>query len=213
MTTIESQRSAMVESQLRARGISDPHVLDAMATIPREAFVEDDDRSRAYEDRALSIAAGQTISQPYVVALMLEAARLTPEARVLEVGAGSGYAAAVAAQICAHVHAVEFHAELADLARGRLATLGIGNVTVINADGSQGLSDFAPFDAILVAAGVDEAPDPLKRQLTVGGRLVIPLGDTRSQALCVIERTGPEDWRETSLGGVRFVPLVGEHGR
>ena len=202
----------MVAWQIESRGIHDPAVLGAMREVPREAFVPDELAARAYEDGPLPIGEGQTISQPYIVALMIAAARIEPGDRVLEVGAGSGYAAAVAARIAAEVYAIERHPALAEAARIRLATLGYANVTVIAGDGSGGLPGEAPFDAILVAARSPEVPEALKHQLKIGGRLVIPVGGDAMQALCRITRTGAEDWTGDELCAVRFVPLIGEHG-
>ena len=205
-------RHEMVERQLVARGITHEAVLQAMRDVPREAFIAADLAEFAYVDAPLPIAEGQTISQPYIVALMAEALELKPGDRVLEVGAGSGYAAAVIGQIAAQVFAIERHRALAEAAGLRLAELGYANVTVIAGDGSGGLPGQAPFDAILVAARGPEVPEALKRQLTIGGRLVIPVGGEDMQALCRITRTGAEAWTSDDLGAVRFVPLIGEHG-
>jgi protein-L-isoaspartate(D-aspartate) O-methyltransferase len=206
-------RSWMVERQLRARGIADPHVLAAMGDVPRERFVPEPMREFAYEDGPLPIGEGQTISQPYIVALMIEAAGVEPGERVLEIGAGSGYAAAVIGRIAARVFAIERHATLAAEAGRRIADLGYDNVTVIAGDGSGGLPEEASFDAILVAAGGDKVPEPLKRQLAIGGRLVVPVGGETLQSLLCVTRTGEEAWSEDDLGSVRFVPLIGAHGR
>jgi protein-L-isoaspartate(D-aspartate) O-methyltransferase len=205
-------RCRMVERQLKARGIGDPRVLAAMGAVPREAFVPESLRELAYDDGPLPIGQGQTISQPYIVALMIEAAGIEPGARVLEVGAGSGYAAAVLARIAGQVFAIERHAALADEAWRRLTGLGHANVTVIAGDGSGGLPGEAPFDAILVAAGSASAPEPLKQQLAIGGRLVVPVGGETLQSLRCVTRTGEDAWSEADLGAVRFVPLIGAHG-
>ena len=202
----------MVAWQIEARGIDDPALLAAMRAVPREAFVPDELIARAYEDGPLPIGEGQTISQPYIVALMIELAAVGSGDKVLEVGAGSGYAAAVIGQIAAQVFAIERHRALAEAAGLRLAELGYANVTVIAGDGSGGLPGQAPFDAILVAARGPEVPEALKRQLTIGGRLVIPVGGEDMQALCRITRTGAEAWTSDDLCAVRFVPLIGEHG-
>lgn len=207
------QRRRMVERQLKARGIGNPHVLAAMGEVPREGFVPDRLREFAYEDGPLPIGEDQTISQPYIVALMIEAADVSPGDRVLEVGAGSGYAAAVMSRIADEVYAIERHETLAESAQRRLLDIGYDNVAVIVGDGSLGLPDKAPFDAILVAAGGDKVPEPLKRQLAIGGRLVVPVGGETLQDLLCVTRTGQDDWREDNLGGVRFVPLIGAHGR
>ena len=202
----------MVAQQIEARGIRSPALLAAMRAVPREAFVPGEFAAYAYDDGPLPIGEGQTISQPYIVALMIAAARIEPGDRVLEVGAGSGYAAAVIGQIAAQVFAIERHRALAEAAGLRLAELGYANVTVIAGDGSGGLPGQAPFDAILVAARGPEVPEALKRQLKIGGRLVIPVGGEDMQALCRITRTGAEAWTSDDLGAVRFVPLIGEHG-
>ncbi len=213
MTDPAELRRAMVERQLEARGIGDARVLAAMGEVPRERFVPEPMREFAYDDGPLPIGEGQTISQPYIVALMIEAAGVAPGDRVLEVGAGSGYAAAVLSRIAGQVHAIERHASLAEAARRRVAELGYDNLTIIDGDGSLGLAEEAPFDAILVAASGASVPEPLKRQLAVGGRLVLPVGGEGVQRLLCVTRTGENEWREESLGGVRFVPLIGAHGR
>lgn len=199
----------MVERQLRRRGIDDPRVLEAMRAVPREAYVGADMTGLAYEDTALPIAEEQTISQPYVVALMLQAAKPAPQDRLLEIGTGSGYAAAVAARLVARVVTVERHAALAETARRRLAAQGIDTVAVHTADGTRGWPDEAPYDAIIVTAGGRTVPDALKAQLAAGGRLVIPVGDGGGQRLLLFERQPDGSLTERDLGGVRFVPLVG----
>ncbi|MBV9891665.1 MAG: protein-L-isoaspartate(D-aspartate) O-methyltransferase [Rhizobacter sp.] len=207
------RRDRMVARQLEARGIRDARVLAAMRSVPRHAFVAAAMRDDAYEDTPLPIEEGQTISQPYIVALMLEAARLAADERMLEVGAGSGYASAVAAQLVAHVDAIERHPRLVELARARLARLGITNVTVHSGDGSTGRPSGAPYHAIVVAAAAPRVPDALRAQLALGGRLVIPVAaDHGAQRLVVVERHGNADWEEEDLGGVMFVPLVGAQG-
>lgn len=206
-------RTQMVERQLKARGIGNGHVLAAMADIARERFIPEALREFAYEDGPLPIGEGQTISQPYIVARMIEAAEVSPGDRVLEVGAGSGYAAAVMSRIAAEVYAIERHGVLAEAAQRRLLEIGYDNVVVMAGDGSLGLPDKAPFDAILVAAGGDKVPEPLKRQLAIGARLIVPVGDEAQQSLLCITRTGENAWSEDDLGGVRFVPLIGAHGR
>jgi protein-L-isoaspartate(D-aspartate) O-methyltransferase len=204
-----SQRHVMVERQLAARGIRSPLVLQAMGKVPREAFVPPSFHQQAYEDAALPIAEQQTISQPYVVAYMLEALQLKGGERVLEIGAGSGYAAAVLSQIASDVITVERHQALADHARNVLKTIDYRNVRVIHADGALGWSDAAPYEAIIVAAGAGEVPGPLKKQLTVGGRLVIPIGDPDGQqSLVRITRTGKDEFEQERLMDVHFVPLV-----
>jgi protein-L-isoaspartate(D-aspartate) O-methyltransferase len=212
MDGFPAQRQRMVERQVVARGIRDQRVLRAMRAVPREEFLGAGMREFAYEDSPLPIEAGQTISQPYIVALMLEAAALRRGDRVLEIGAGSGYAAAVMSRLATEVFTIERHAELARLARARLQRLGIGNVVVRTGDGSGGWPEEAPFDAIMAAAGAPAVPDALRRQLAVGGRLVMPVGATqRRQQLLKLTRIGEDEWREEDLGDVLFVPLVGAH--
>jgi len=207
------QRSWMVAQQVEARGIRDKRVIEAMRRIPRHAFIAAAMRREAYEDTPLPIEEGQTISQPYIVALMLEAARLGDRDHMLEVGAGSGYASAIAAQLVAHVDAVERHPRLVELARARLARLGIANVDVHVGDGSAGWPSGAPYDAIVVAAAGPRVPEALREQLAVGGRLVIPVASGfGAQRLVLVERRGDAEWREDDLGGVMFVPLVGAQG-
>ena len=186
-------------------------MLAAFRAVPREAFVSADLAENAYDDNPLPIGEGQTISQPYVVALMAEAAKILPDARVLEVGAGSGYAAAVLALLAKEVVTIERHASLAESARRAIAGLGYANVTVIHGDGSRGVPDRAPYDAILVAAGAPAPPESLKQQLAEGGRLVIPVSVDSHQDLKVITRRG-DIFEEENLGAVRFVPLLGEEG-
>jgi len=208
----DSLRNRMVEVQLAARRIRDARVLDAMRKVPREQFVQSGAEEFAYEDCALPIANGQTISQPYIVALMTEAAELRATDTVLEVGTGSGYAAAVASLLVRGVHTIERHAGLVETARKRLALLGYKNVTVHVGDGTQGLPEEGPFDAILVAAGGPFVPETLKRQLAPGGRLIIPIGDEAEQTLLRITRRSENEFDEESFGAVRFVPLIGEQG-
>jgi len=203
----------MVERQIISRGVNDPRVLAAMTAVPRERFVPDQVSEFAYEDAPLPIEEGQTISQPYIVAVMLEALKLQPEDRVLEIGAGSGYAAAVLSRIAGRVFAVEWHDALAKLAQSRMRDLGYDNVEIQQGDGSLGWPEHAPYDAIVVAAGGPEVPQSLLDQLGIGGRLVIPVGDTlRTQELLCIRRTSEHQYDEDSLGRVQFVPLVGSQG-
>lgn len=206
----------MVIDQLERRGIKDRRVLEAMATVPRERFVPGVPTSLAYDDRALPIDAGQTISQPYMVARMTELLEVDPGDRILEIGTGSGYQAAILAAVGAHVTTIERHANLAEEARERLAAEGFGSgpagVDVRVGDGSRGVADGAPWDGIVVTAGAPAIADEFREQLAVGARLVIPVGDRASQDLRVVERRGPNDWREWSDGAVVFVPLVGEGG-
>jgi protein-L-isoaspartate(D-aspartate) O-methyltransferase len=213
MLEMSFEREKMVERQVEARGVRDTHVTEAMREVPREAFVPKGLQEFAYEDSPLPIESGQTISQPYIVALMIEAAEVRPGDRVLEIGAGSGYAAAVMSRIAERVYAIERHDDLTRLAAERLQRLGYGNVEVRTGDGTRGWPEAAPFDAILAAAGGPAIPQTLKDQLDVGGRLVMPIGHTRrEQRLVKVTRTGPSRFEEEDLGGVMFVPLIGEHG-
>jgi protein-L-isoaspartate(D-aspartate) O-methyltransferase len=213
MTSFKQQREMMVEQQLRARGIRDAAVLESMGSIPRERFVPTRHHDLSYEDAPLPIEEGQTISQPYIVALMLEAARIKPGDRVLEVGAGSGYATAVISHIAKTVYAIEWHQALASLAAARVEALGCENAHIMHGDGTLGWPDRAPFDAIIVSAGGPAVPQPLLAQLAIGGRLVIPVGsDPRSQELLLVVRTSEHAYERSSLGAVQFVPLVGSEG-
>jgi protein-L-isoaspartate(D-aspartate) O-methyltransferase len=213
MLDLALDRERMVDRQLARRGVSDSLVLEAMREVPREAFVPEGLREFAYEDSPLPIEAGQTISQPYIVGLMIEAAEIRPGDRVLEIGAGSGYAAAVISLIASHVYAVERHDELTVLAAKRLKRLGYHNVEVRTGDGTHGWPQAAPFDAILAAAGGPAIPQVLKDQLDIGGRLVMPVGETqREQRLVKVTRINATHFEEEDLGGVMFVPLIGEHG-
>lgn len=206
-------RAEMVRHQLARRGIAAPHVLAAMGAVPREAFVPVARIDAAYDDGPLSIEAGQTISQPYIVALMIEAAGVAPGGRVLEIGAGSGYAAAVMGRIAAEVIAIERHAELAGLAAGRMRRLGYDNVRIVQGDGSTGCPEAAPFDAILAAASGSHVPRALLDQLRIGGRLVMPVGAPHGiQRLVRVVCEGTEAFARDELCAVRFVPLVGAAG-
>jgi protein-L-isoaspartate(D-aspartate) O-methyltransferase len=212
-TDRSAERAHMVEHQLARRGIRDSRVLDAMRTVPRERFVGADMAEFAYDDTPLPIDEGQTISQPYIVAVMLEALQLHAEDRVLEVGAGSGYAAAVVGQIAHRVWAIERYRTLAEGARRRMAELGYDNVEIVAGDGTLGWEEHAPFDAIVVAAGGPEVPKPLLDQLAVGGRLVIPVGvEARAQELVRVTRLAEHEYVEDRLGRVQFVPLIGSAG-
>jgi len=213
MVDFSALRRRMVSTQLAARGIRHPRVLEAMRIVPREVFVPADQAPFAYVDSALPIGQGQTISQPYIVALMTEALELTSEDRVLEIGTGSGYAAAVLSRIAKKVYTVERHLKLARAAEERFQRLGYDNIQVHVGDGTLGWSEHAPYDAIVVTAGGPAIPDLLLEQLGVGGRLVIPVGGTRNnQELVRVRRTSERDFERENLGGVRFVPLVGEAG-
>jgi protein-L-isoaspartate(D-aspartate) O-methyltransferase len=213
MPDLSRARDRMVDVQIVRRGVRDPHVLNAMRQVPREAFVEPGFEEFAYEDGPLPIGEGQTISQPYIVALMIEAAEVRPGDRVLEVGAGSGYAAAVMSRIADRVYAIERHPSLGEAAQERFRRLGYDNIDLRVGDGTLGWPDAAPFDAILVAAGGPEVPQALKMQLAIGGRLVIPVGEEEGhQTLLTVTRTGQAEYEEEDLGGVMFVPLIGEQG-
>ena len=213
MPKLIQQRRQLVERQLKARGISDPAVLAAFTGVRREAFLPPEMAEFAYLDTALPIEKGQTISQPYIVALMTQALELTPSDRVLEVGTGSGYAAAVLAKIAREVYTIERHAELAEQAAGRLKNEGLDNVWVRHGDGTLGWPEHAPYDAIVVAAGGPDVPQPLLDQLAVGGRLVIPLGEEKTlQKLVRVMRVSESDYRREELCDVRFVPLIGARG-
>ncbi|WP_027135096.1 protein-L-isoaspartate(D-aspartate) O-methyltransferase [Geminicoccus roseus] len=212
MSTSARAREQMVAQQLVRRGISDGQVLRAMRNVPREAFVAERLQESAYDDAPLPIEEGQTISQPYVVALMIQAAALRPGDRVLEIGTGSGYAAAVMAEIAQQVHSVERHPRLAQIARQRLELLRYPNVEVHEGDGTLGWPDAAPYDAILAAAGGPSVPDPLRAQLAEGGRLVMPVGDEAGQRLLLVIRKPDGSFDEKDLGSVAFVPMIGRHG-
>jgi len=206
-------RHRMVDRQLAARGVSDSLVLAAMNEVPREAFVPDGMEEFAYEDSPLPIESGQTNSQPFIVGLMIQAAEIRPGERVLEIGAGSGYACAVMSRVAAQVYAIERHAPLTRLAQDRLDRLGYHNVHLKTGDGTRGWPQEAPFDAILAAAGGPSVPEALKGQLAIGGRLVMPVGETpRAQHLKKLTRRGETEFDEEDLGEVAFVPLIGEQG-
>ncbi len=207
------EREKMVRQQIAGRGIDGARLLDAFRAVPREDFVPEGVREFAYDDGPLPIEAGQTISQPYIVAMMIAAAQVGPGARVLEIGAGSGYAAAVMSRVAGEVVAVERHAELARLAEARMKRLGYDNVRILQGDGTGGLPAEAPFEAILCAASGSHVPDALRRQLSVGGILVMPVGEPNAvQKLIKVTRRGEADFEQEDLGPVRFVPLIGAHG-
>jgi len=205
------QRQAMVEKQLRRRGINDERVLRAMASVPRHEFVPPQLRDLAYSDEPLGIGAGQTISQPYIVASMTAALSLSGSERVLEVGTGSGYQAAVLSLVAKEVYSVESRGELAKSAAERLQRLGFHNVHVHFGDGTLGLKEMAPFDAILVAAAAPALPRPLLGQLRDGGRMIVPVGSEEQQHLVLVMRRGAEFLQERRES-CRFVPLVGAYG-
>jgi protein-L-isoaspartate(D-aspartate) O-methyltransferase len=200
-------RATMVADQIAARGISDRHVLAAMRAVPRHCFVPPEQAAEAYDDRPLPIGFGQTISQPYIVAYMTEALRLAATHRVLEIGTGSGYQAAVLAQIVKEVHTIEIVPELADRSRALLRELGYTNIHVVTGDGYAGLPDRAPFDRIIVTAAPDHVPKPLAEQLAIGGRMIIPVGGGWRQQLMVLTKTKDGVASEPTLD-VLFVPLT-----
>jgi protein-L-isoaspartate(D-aspartate) O-methyltransferase len=207
----ESERHAMVEQQLRRRGIRDERVLEAMFRVPRHGFVTSAHWYAAYEDRPLPIGPTETISQPYMVAAMTQAAEVEPGDKALEIGTGAGYQAAILAYLGAKVYTVERNAELAAAARARLDRLNCLNIEVICGDGSEGYEPAAPYQEILVTAGAPEVPEILLAQLAEGGRLVIPIGNLRHQDLCVFLKRGDKITKQV-LDPCQFVPLVGKHG-
>lgn len=210
-TNYEKARKRMVQEQLLRRGIKDPRVLEAMARVPRHLFVPEELRGRAYEDGPLPIGEHQTISQPYMVALMVEALELKGDERVLEVGTGSGYAAAVLSELCAEVFSTERLESLAARARSVLASLGCGNVQVFTGDGTLGLEAHAPYDAVVISAAAPGIPRPLLEQLKPGGCLVLPMGEIEIQTLVRIRKTS-EGLKEDYLGDCHFVKLIGSYG-
>ena len=205
------ERSRMVEHQIRARGITNPRLLSAMREIPRHLFIPPPYNTSAYEDAPLPIGNGQTISQPYIVALMTELLDPQPDDRVLEIGAGSGYQAAILSRLVLHVTTIERIPGVADLARRNLAELGLKNISIIVGDGTLGYPGNAPYDGIIITAATPEIPQPLIDQLAPGGKLVAPVGSRDIQELLTLTRTEKGIVR-ASHGGVRFVPLIGEHG-
>jgi protein-L-isoaspartate(D-aspartate) O-methyltransferase len=209
--TLVELRSQMVDEQISPRGIEDPAILAAMRTIPRHKFVPDDMVELAYNDHPLPIGYGQTISQPFIVALMTQSLNPKPGQRILEIGTGSGYQAAVLAELGVEVYTIEIIPELADQAGNRFTELGYSNIHSLTADGYFGWEEFAPFDAIIVTAAPDHLPQPLANQLLEGGRLVIPIGPVGFvQTLWLFEKELGE-LQATNLGGVTFVPFTGEH--
>jgi len=209
----QALRELMVQDQLVSRGITDPRVLQAMGRVPRELFVPEHLRVEAYDDHPLPIGRGQTISQPYIVALMAEALQLKGRERVLDIGTGSGYAAAVLASMALEVFSMEKIPEVASQAEKNLQQAGFSQVRVKTGDGSQGWPEAAPFDGICVAAGAPAVPDSLKEQLSVGGRLVIPVGlEQGLQRLLLITRRSDQEFDRREIGDVRFVPLLGQEG-
>ena len=213
MTDFTREREAMVEHQLRRRGISGKPILDAFLDVPREQFIAPDRAYLAYGDHPLPIEAGQTISQPYIVALMIQAAAIKPGDAVLEVGSGSGYAAALISRIAGKVIGIERQHELVEVARERLARLGFDNIEIIEGDGTKGWRKGAPYEVILAAASGSHVPRALIEQLAPGGRLIMPIGGPHGvQELVKVTRQDEGILMEESLGGVRFVPLIGEEG-
>ena len=213
MADLTAEREAMVERHLKGRGITDQRILDAFRAVPREQFLGPAHAHLAYGDHPLPIEAGQTISQPYIVALMIEAAEIEVGDTVLEVGAGSGYAAAVIGRIAGKVIAIERQHDLVEVARERLQRLGYDNVTIVEGDGTKGCPDEAPFNAILAAASGSHVPPPLVAQLAPSGRLVMPIGDPGwVQELIKVTKQDDGILKQENLGGVRFVPLIGEEG-
>ena len=213
LTDFTAEREAMVDRQLRRRGIAEPAILNAFRAVPRDAFVSDEYAHLAYGDHPLPIEAGQTISQPYIVALMIEAAGIEPGDKVLEVGSGSGYAAAVISRIAAHVVGIERQHDLVEVSQDRLRRLGYENVQIIEGDGTKGAPDEAPFDAILAAASGSHVPKPLIDQLAPSGCLVMPVGGPGwVQKLVKVTKAADGSLQQSDLGGVRFVPLIGEEG-
>lgn len=206
-------RKAMVRDQLRRRGVSDESVLAAMETVPREKFVPEEMRDFAYRDSPLPIGRGQTISQPYIVARMMERLELEPDDRVLEIGTGLGYGAAILSRIADTVYTLERHSALAESAREKLEALGYDNIYVIVTDGSLGWPEGAPYDAIVGTAGAPQVPEPLKEQLAEGGRLVLPVGSVPEQQILIrLRKNEGNRFFEEQMEAVRFVPLVGEAG-
>jgi len=213
MTDFTREREAMVERQLKRRGITEPAILDAFLAVPREEFVAEQHAHLAYGDHPLPIEAEQTISQPYIVALMIQAAAVGPDDVVLEIGAGSGYAAAVISRIADRVIAIERQHRLVEIASERVRRLGYDNVEIVEGDGTRGCAEKAPFNAILAAASGSHVPEPLLSQLASGGRLVMPLGNPSGiQELVKVTKDEDGLLRQESLGGVRFVPLIGAEG-
>ena len=207
-----TERFSMVESQLRQRGISDERLLAAMSKVPRHEFVSQQNWNEAYADHPIPIAEKQTTSQPYMIAAMIQAAEIKPEDRILEIGAGSGYQTAVLAELASQVFAVERYASLAETAQKTLDRLGYRNAKIVTGDGSLGLAEAAPFDAIIVSAAAPRIPQALMDQLAVGGRLLIPVGESDQQVLQLVQRNADSSTSVRTLEGCRFVPLIGEQG-
>jgi protein-L-isoaspartate(D-aspartate) O-methyltransferase len=207
-----TERFSMVESQLRQRGIRDERLLAAMSKVPRHEFVSQQNWHEAYADHPIPIAEKQTTSQPYMIAAMVQAAEIKPGDRVLEIGAGSGYQTAVLAELAGQVFAVERYASLTETAQKTLERLGYRNAKIVTGDGSLGLPEAAPFDAIIVSAAAPSIPQALVDQLAVGGRLLIPIGEAEQQVLQLVQRNADGGTSVHTLEGCRFVPLIGEQG-
>jgi protein-L-isoaspartate(D-aspartate) O-methyltransferase len=207
-----AERFAMVETQLRQRGIRDERLLAAMSTVPRHEFVSQQNWNEAYADHPIPIAEKQTTSQPYMIAAMIQAAEIKPEDRVLEIGAGSGYQTALLAELASQVFAVERYASLAETAQKTLERLGYRNAKIVTGDGSLGLLEAAPFDAIIVSAAAPRVPPALVEQLTVGGRLIVPVGESEQQVVQLLQKNADGSTSVRTLEGCRFVPLIGEQG-
>lgn len=207
-----AERFSMVERQLRQRGIRDERLLTAMSKVPRHEFVSQQNWNEAYADHPIPIAEKQTTSQPYMIAAMIQAAEIKPEDRVLEIGAGSGYQTALLAELASQVFAVERYVSLAETAQKTLERLGYRNAKIVTGDGSVGLMESAPFDAIIVSAAAPRVPQALLDQLAVGGRLLIPIGAADQQFLQLVQRTADGTTSVGTLEGCRFVPLIGEQG-
>ena len=207
-----AEREWMVQTQLMGRGITDEAVINSMLIVPRHKYVMEGKQEYAYYDSALEIESGQTISQPYIVALMAQALELNASDSVLEIGTGSGYSSAILSHIATNIYTIERHEVLAHLAKERFITHGYNNIEVLVGDGTLGWSEKAPFDAILVTAGGPVIPGPLIEQLAIGGRLVIPVGDKGEQKLMRIKKISTSELIEENLGTVRFVPLIGTEG-
>lgn len=213
MTDYTREREAMVERHLKRRGIGEQHILDAFLAVPREEFIREEYAHLAYGDHPLPIEAGQTISQPYIVALTIQAAAIRPGDKVLEVGAGSGYAAAVISRIAGEVIGIERQHDLVEIARERMRRLGYDNVEIVEGDGTRGCPEHAPFDAIVAAASGSHVPKAFIEQLKDGGRIVMPVGDPGwVQELVKVTKKPDGTLDRENLGGVRFVPLIGEEG-
>lgn len=212
-SSFEEERRRMVNQQLKPRNISNTRVLEAMKKVPREEFVPDSEKDRAYTDRALPIREGQTISQPYIVALMTQQLKVGSSEKVLEVGTGSGYQTAILAELGASIFTVEYHEQLSKKARKRLEKLGYGDqVEFKTGDGSLGWPEKSSFDRVIITAAVPSIPEPIKKQTAGDGLIVAPVGTRYSQKMEVLKKTGKEDWQKIQLIGCRFVPLLGEGG-